>query len=110
MIDVYLVDLLNFCKPDRPAQSILLNLLGQFASLFWIQYFFRVVQSTQLVIPGQDDGTRYNRSCKRGHTRLIDAGNKVISFGPKVNLKPEQEVQTLTFGTIASIASSDSTS
>ena len=76
VVDVYLVDLFNFSKSERPAHCILFDLRRKFFTRLMVEDFLRVIETSQLVISGQDHGSRYHRASKRRHSRFINAGHK----------------------------------
>jgi hypothetical protein len=103
MIDVYPINFFNFGEPDSPAESILLYLNCEFVAFFGIEDLLGIIKSAQLIVLGKDYGTRNHRTGKRGHSRLVDSGDQVITLQPKLDLKTKQAVESLTFGAIASL-------
>jgi hypothetical protein len=82
-------------------------LYGEFISFLRIEDLLGIIQSAQLVVLRQYHGAGYDRSREWRHTGFIHAGDESIPISPELNLKAQEEVQTLTFGTILTISLAD---
>src|SRR5436190_13413043 len=67
VIDVYLVDLLDFSEADGPTNRICLNLCSKFIALFGIENFLGVVETPELIVLRKNDRTSYDRASEWRH-------------------------------------------